>query len=112
MRQISIAFFDILILKGKPVLHKKRKDCNGLVAMANSCMCLNQSAHLLELGLRIRIRSDPVFLPGSGSGFQICLDPDLVFEFHWTRIQIGFQPRVWYKKSAERYLKVIYQKKT
>ena len=76
MRQISIASFDILILKGKPVLHKKRKDCNGLVAMANSCMCLNQSAHLLELGLRIRIRSDPVFLPGSGSGFQISLDPD------------------------------------
>ena len=47
MRQISIASFDILILKGKPVLHKKRKDCNGLVAMANSCMCLNQSAHPL-----------------------------------------------------------------
>ena len=29
-------------------------------------------------GLRIRIRSDPVFLHGSGSGFQISLDPDPV----------------------------------
>ena len=29
-------------------------------------------------GLRIRIRSDMVFLTGSGSGFQISLDPDPV----------------------------------
>ena len=28
------------------------------------------------LGLLIRIRSDPVFLPGSGSGFKISLDLD------------------------------------
>ena len=33
---------------------------------------------MLQPGLRIRIRLDPVFLPGSGSGsgFQISLDPD------------------------------------
>ena len=42
------------------------------------------------------IRSDPVFLHGSGSGFQI----------FWIR----FQPRFW--KIAERSLKVISQKKT
>ena len=45
--------------------------------------------------------SDPVFLPGSGSGFHISLDPDLV------SAQILEQ-----KKSAERSLKVIYQNKT
>ena len=35
-----------------------------------------ESSCLLEEGLRIRIRSDPVFLHESGSGFQISLDPD------------------------------------
>ena len=46
---------------------------------------------------------DPVFLPGfgSGSGFQISLDPDPV------STQILEQ-----KKISERFLKVIYQKKT
>ena len=65
-------------------------------------------ASALRSGLRIRIRSDPVFLHGSGSTFQISLDPDPVFKFLWIR----FQPRFWNKKIAERSLKVIYQKKT
>ena len=60
-----------------------------------------QCTHVLLAGLRIRIRSDPVFLHGSGSGFQISLDPDPV------SAQI-----LKYKKNAERSLKVIYQKKT
>ena len=34
--------------------------------------------NLLWPGLRIRIRSDPVFLHGSRSSFQISLDPDPV----------------------------------
>ena len=50
----------------------------------------------LLTGLRIRIRSDPVFLLGSGSSFQISLDPvpdpDPVFKFLWIRIRIRFQP--------------------
>ena len=41
--------------------------------------------------MRIRIRSDPVFLHGSGSGFQIFLNPDPnpdpVFKFLWIRIR-------------------------
>ena len=43
-------------------------------------------------GLRFRIRSDPVFLPGSGFGFQISLDlgPDPVFKFLWIRVRIRF----------------------
>ena len=45
--------------------------------------------------------ADPMFLHGSGSGFQISLDPDPV------SAQILEQ-----KKIAERSLKVIYQKKT
>ena len=57
---------------------------------------------------RLRIRSDPVFLHGSGSGFQIL----------WIRIWFsnfsgsgsGFSPEQ--KKIAERSLKVIYQTKT
>ena len=41
----------------------------------------------------------PVFLPksGSGSGFQISLDPDPVIKFLWIRIR--FQPRFWNKKK-------------
>ena len=70
--------------------------------------------------------SDPVFLRGSESGFQISLDkdPDPVFKFLLIRIRFsnfsgsasGFQilwirirPRIpEQKKSAERALKVIY----
>ena len=44
----------------------------------------------------MRIRSDPVFLDGSGSGFQIFLDP--------VSAQI-LEP----KKIAERSLKLMYQ---
>ena len=46
--------------------------------------------------------SDPVCLPESGSGFQTSLDPDPV------SAQI-LEQKI---KSAERSLKVIYQKKT
>ena len=53
----------------------------------------------IRLNTGLRIRSDPVFLPGSG--FQISLDPDPV------SVQILEQ-----KKIAESSLKVIYQKKT
>ena len=54
----------------------------------------------LTAGLRIRIRSDPVFLH----------DSDPVFKFLWIRIR--FQLRFWnIKYIAERSLKVIYQKK-
>ena len=59
--------------------------------------------------------SDSVFLPGSGSDFQISLDPDpdRVFKFSLdpdpgpVSAQILEQ-----KKIGERSLKVIYQKKT
>ena len=51
----------------------------------------------------IRIRSDPVFLPA--------LDLDPFFKFLWIRNR--FQPGSWNKKkSAERALKAIYQRKT
>ena len=44
---------------------------------------------------------------GSGSGFQISLDPDPVFKLLWIRIR--FQPPdPKQKKSAESALKVIY----
>ena len=46
---------------------------------------------------------DQVFLPGSGSTYQISLDPDS----DPVSAQILEQ-----KKNAERSLKVIYQKKT
>ena len=46
--------------------------------------------------------ADAVFLHGSGSGFQISLDPDPVFKF----LSIRFLPRFW--KIAEWSLKVIY----
>ena len=49
---------------------------------------------MLQPGLRIRIRLDPVFLPGSGSGsgFQISLDPDPdpVFKFSGSVPGSGF----------------------
>ena len=48
---------------------------------------------------------DPVFLHGSGFGFQISLDPDMGPDP--VSAQILEQ-----KKIAERSLKVIYQKKT
>ena len=88
-------------------------------------------------GLRFRIRSDPVFLPGSGFGFQISLDlgPDPVFKFLWIRVRIRFsnfsgsgsgcqisldpdpdpfQSRFWNKKNCRKVSirRVIYQKKT
>ena len=50
-----------------------------------------------------RIRSDPVFLHGSGSGFQISLDPIPVFKFLWIRIR--FQPRFWNKKNCRKVSK-------
>ena len=42
-------------------------------------------------GFRILIRSDPVFLHGSGSGFQISLDPDPVLAriLEQKRVQRG-----------------------
>ena len=48
------------------------------------------------LGLLIRIRSDPVFLPGSGSGFKISLDLEPVSA-----------PGSRSKKSAEENLKIM-----
>ena len=64
---------------------------------------LNKAYNFFIFWVRTRVAdpdSDPVFLHGSGSGFQI----------FWIRIR--FQPRFWNKKMAERSLKVIYQKKT
>ena len=51
--------------------------------------------------------SDPVFYPGSGSGFQVSMDPDPVFQIYLDPDRIP-EP----KKSAERALKVNYLKKT
>ena len=67
-------------------------------------------------GFRIRIRKDPVFLHGSGYGFQISLDPDPVLKLLWIRIRFsnisgsGFSTRIpeQKKRNAERALKVIY----
>ena len=62
-------------------------------------------------GPRIRIRSDPLFFPGSRSGFQIFLDLDPVFNFFLDPDPVSASGSR-STRSAERALKVRYNKKT
>ena len=48
---------------------------------------MDQYSVASSAGFRIRILSDPVFLPGFGSGFQISLNPDPIFKILWIRIR-------------------------
>ena len=52
-----------------------------------SLICAQQAGFRIRI---IRIRTDPVFLNGSGSGFQISLDPDPVFKFSGSGPGSGF----------------------
>ena len=73
-----------------------RISITDLASLARSIFIINVPTYAyikirilyIYTGLRIRIRSDPVFL--HGSGFQISLDPDPVFKFFGSGPGSGF----------------------